>query len=307
MSGLRTARMPACPATPGRLFKRSGLLGGGLLLAAVLAAGASRADEGSPADPGVAPAAAGNGAAPMAEGEQRVVDLNEQGSRLYAAGDYRRAVELFIEAYAVGQDPNLLFNIASCYEGLGDIEAAIEKYHDFLDAPTADVEGRPRAERAIERLRLEAAAPVVVEPPPAPAPAPAPPVAAPVDSGGGDPAWVPWVGLGGGAALVALGTTFYLMGASDHAKVTDAGGYDDPNAVVAMTRSEADDLVRSGNTKKQIGVLTASAGGALAAGYLVWWWLHRPDAADAADAPEAASIDFGVSATTARVVWSGAF
>jgi hypothetical protein len=34
----------------------------------------------------------------------------------------------------VDEDSNLLFNIASCYEALGDIEAALEKYRVFLAA-----------------------------------------------------------------------------------------------------------------------------------------------------------------------------
>src|SRR5690606_3466468 len=40
-----------------------------------------------------------------------VTQLNEEGAALYAARDYRRAIEKFIQAYAIDADPNLLFNI----------------------------------------------------------------------------------------------------------------------------------------------------------------------------------------------------
>jgi hypothetical protein len=274
----------------------------GLLLASALSTGPALAESPGVEEPS-APVISAEALQPTTAGEQRVVELNEQGSRLYAAGDYRRAVELFIQAYAVDRDPNLLFNIASCYEGLGDIEAALEKYHAFLDAPNADAEGRPRAESAIERLRSEAAATAAVEPP-APTPPPVAAIGAPVDRGPGGARWVPWVGLGGGAALGVLGTSLYLMGAADHAKVTDADGYGDDTSVIAMTRAEAHDLVSSGNMKKRMGVVTASAGGALITGYVVWWLLHRPDAAGAS---EASSIDLGVTPSGTRLTWSGSF
>jgi tetratricopeptide (TPR) repeat protein len=231
-----------------------------------------------------------------ASGDARVEQLNDQGSALYAAGDYRRAVEHFIEAYAVDQDPNLLFNIASCYEGLGDVDAALEKYRAFLNAPDADPDGRPRAERAIARLS-EAASPTP-EPPLPPPSAPAPPASA-VEPG--PPSWAAWVGLGGGAALGVTGATLYLLGAADHADVTNTSGYGDAEAVVAMTRAEADDLVHSGNVKKSIGVGVAAAGGALLTGYLVWWLLDRaPD-------DTAPTVQLSVNDASAGLFLSGPF
>ncbi|HTV22205.1 MAG TPA: tetratricopeptide repeat protein, partial [Polyangiaceae bacterium] len=78
-----------------------------------------------------------------------VAQLNEEGAALYAARDYRRAIEKFIQAYAVDSDPNLLFNIARCYEELGEIDAAIEKYETFLKTPGADTRGRQRARESL--------------------------------------------------------------------------------------------------------------------------------------------------------------
>src|SRR5688500_15364231 len=84
---------------------------------------------------GSAPAIAAAQARPAAIGTQGstgVAQLNEEGAALYAARDYRRAIEKFIQAYAVDADPNLLFNIARCYEELGETDAAIEKYEVFV-------------------------------------------------------------------------------------------------------------------------------------------------------------------------------
>jgi tetratricopeptide (TPR) repeat protein len=267
----RATRTAACPSWAARLCGRVSLAA----LGVAIASGSALAAENSPV-PGPAPELP---AAPphAASSDQRVVQLNEEGSALYAAGNYRRAVELFIQAYAVDQDPNLLFNIGSCYEGLGDVEAALEKYRAFLDAPNADPDGRPRAERAIERLTQAAAQPAPeerpVEPPAPIAPAPAS-MASPPEAG--PPSWAGWVGLGGGAVLGATGVTLYILGAADHAEVTNTSGYGDAGDVVSLTRAEADDLVRSGDTKKAIGVAAAATGGALLTGYLVWWLLDPP-------------------------------
>lgn len=242
---------------------------------------------------------------PRVESE-RALALNEEGSALYAAGDYRRAAERFLQAFAVEEDPNLLFNIASCYEALGDIDAALEKYRAFLAAPDADPEGHSRAARAIARLtELESPPALAPEPPPAPvAPAPAR-VAVPADSSAGDAGWVPWVGLGGGVALGALGAVFYGMGAADHAEVTDAPGFDDREAVTGMTRGHADALVRSGDTKKAIGVASASAGAALIVGSVVWWLVDPMHRTSTPREVTALELTLNPSATELR--FSGAF
>lgn len=269
-----------------------------MALALVTSADAMAADE--PVLAAAEPASGPGVDTPQASGDQRVVQLNEEGSALYAAGDFRRAVELFIQAYAVDQDPNLLFNIASCYEGLGDVEAALEKYRAFLVAPNADPEGRPRAERAIERLTQPEASEVPNKQP-ADAPVPAPVAAAPSPAAAppsGPPSWAAWVGLGGGAALAAAGTTFYLLGAADHAEVTSASGYADSQAVVPMTREEADDLVRAGDTKKAVGVGALVTGGALLGGYLAWWLIDPPggdSTPDVAVAVDGSSASFSLA------------
>jgi tetratricopeptide (TPR) repeat protein len=237
-----------------------------------------------------------NSAAPATG--SNVAQLNEEGAALYAARDYRRAIEKFIQAYAVDTDPNLLFNIARCYEELGDVDAAIEKYETFLKTPGADTRGRQRARESLEALReaqkngdeaeapsTETEAAELSEPEMAAAPT--------ADADGNPSPVLPWVVLGGTALFAAVGTTFYLLGASDHGKVTDGRGYGDSNVVAAMTRREADDLVNSGDTKKLVGGINFGLAGALAATYVVL--LVSADEASPAEPVPGPSLGFSLS------------
>jgi len=216
----------------------------------------------------LAPAWAGEPQQP-ASASSSLEQLNEEGASLYAARDYRRAIEKFIQAYAIEPDPNLLFNIARCYEELGEVDAAVEKYEAFLKTPGADTRGQRRARESLAALRearagassAAAASPnaAVAEPVPAqPAPSEAP-----------TSQLVPWLTLGGSALFAAVGTTFYLLGASDHDDVTSTRGFDDGATVSEMTHREADDLVSSGDTKKLLGGISFGLAGALAATYVV--------------------------------------
>jgi tetratricopeptide (TPR) repeat protein len=205
-------------------------------------------------------------------GPSNVAQLNEEGAALYAARDYRRAIEKFIQAYAIDTDPNLLFNIARCYEELGEVEAAIEKYETFLKTPGADTRGRQRARESLAALRETRDGDAAAT---APTPRTASPaeVEATPDANGAEAAEegrvLSWLTLGGAGLFVVVGTTFYLLGASDHSKVTDARGYGDPNAVADITRREADDWVSSGDTKKLVGGVSFGLAGVLAATYVV--------------------------------------
>lgn len=85
-----------------------------------------------------------------------VQHMSEQGATYYQLRDYRRATELFQQAYGIDPDPNLVYNIARCYEALGDKQTAIEKYEIFISSPGADSKGRVRAQDAVRLLRTPA-------------------------------------------------------------------------------------------------------------------------------------------------------
>lgn len=210
------------------------------------------------------------------------MELNEEGARFFDEGSYRLAVERFIQAYALEKDSNLLFNIASCYERLGDSPAAVEKYREFLAAPDAAAEGRAPAEAAIQRLQAQA-----IERAPSPARAQAagaePPSFAMHDAppdGAEALGTLRWATLGTGVVLSSLGVAFYWMGSRDHERVTDAPGHADRRSVSRLSRAEAEELVDSGSSKKAVGVAGLALGGTLLAAYGAWtlWQTYEGEA-----------------------------
>jgi len=234
---------------------------------------------------------AGDGAEPGRAG--RAAELNEAGAKLYRERNYRQAIEKFIEAYAIDRDANLLFNIARCYEELGDNSGAIEKYTAYLNAPGADAAGRLRAEQSLRALRaLARAKTATASPPPIAAgsdasegsardrrstaeakPALDDTAAAPDAEGSSMQRTLAWSALGAGALVAGLGATVFYLGMRDHDRVTGSPGYGDPTAVNPMTLSEARALVDSGDWKKLAGGIALGVGGALlatSAALFVW-------------------------------------
>jgi tetratricopeptide (TPR) repeat protein len=254
-----------------------------------------------------ASASAAEGRAAASANQGNVAQLNEDGASLYASRDYRHAIEKFIQAYAVDGDPNLLFNIARCYEELGETDAAIEKYETFLKTPGADARGRQRARESLTALRE--AAETARKSPPASASHAANPTGQGADAAAADhadaargPSYWPWVVLGGSVVSAAVGTTFYMMGVSDHHEVTEAPGFDDPTAVAPITRPQAQDLVDSGDRKKMIGGIALGLAGALAATYVV---LLITD--DRPSANEGPSLALDVSPKGSSLTFQGSF
>ena len=216
----------------------------------------------------------------------RLTELNESGTKLYRERSYHRAIEKFIEAYAIDRDPNLLYNIARCYEELGDGRAAIEKYTAYLNAPGADAAGRLRAEQSLRALVAlqKHASTEANEPAASGEDTKRSAVAAPgrPAAGTGYRIWA-WSALGAGALVAGLGGGSFYLGVQDHQRVTSSPGYGNPQAVAPMTLSQARALVSSGDDKKVAGAIGLGLGGALlatAATLFVW---SRSDKGDGAD------------------------
>jgi len=100
----------------------------------------------------------------------------QSGVKLYNSGDYPGAIHEFTAAQAIAPADLNNYNLALCYDKLGDVDNGIKFYRAYLDkAPNAD----KRAEIEASIARLDAAR-VKVAPAPAPAPTPPPvPVPAP--------------------------------------------------------------------------------------------------------------------------------
>jgi hypothetical protein len=226
------------------------------------------------AQPSVARATEPPAAAADASSSTRIAELNEQGARAYGERNYRNAIEKFVEAYAIDHDPNLLFNLGRCYEKLGELDAAVEKYELFLATPGADTEGRIKAKISLgelSRLRERGEAQA--------APARPRAVASPDFSASTSPsshALLTWTAFGTGLVVAGVGATCYALGVRDHRQVTSSPSYGDTTLVHPMTRAEAQRYVDSGDTKKLVGGIGLGLGGALIAASVVLFVTGKP-------------------------------
>ncbi|MBI2894139.1 MAG: PEGA domain-containing protein [Deltaproteobacteria bacterium] len=82
--------------------------------------------------------------------EDEAARLFEEGTRLYNAGSYREAIDAFEAANAVLHAPANLYNLARCYEKLGEFRIALGHYERFLSDPTATE--RELVERRVAEL-----------------------------------------------------------------------------------------------------------------------------------------------------------
>jgi tetratricopeptide (TPR) repeat protein len=104
----------------------------------------------------------------------------ERGEKLYAATKFSDALGEYQQAFDAVPLAGFLFNIGQCYRNLGDYDAAVFSYRQYLKlAPAAanrdqveqlirELEAK-RDQRDTERLGLRKPPPPVEPPPPAPA------------------------------------------------------------------------------------------------------------------------------------------
>ncbi|MBW2735512.1 MAG: tetratricopeptide repeat protein [Deltaproteobacteria bacterium] len=236
-------------------------------------------------------------AAPIADPAAKAETLYLEGAALYRARHYQQAVRVFEGAYRVYPEPNLLYNMGRCYEALGRLKDAIERYERFLADNRSAPEGKKKARAKIAMLSQiltktsthggGSGGPVAskskgkgdptkvspVDPTPAPhrSPAQSP-------SRFGVSKWL--VGISA-LALTGAGAVVFWLGHNDHQEVQDAidaaGG-----GIVAMPQAEAVALVDDGDTKKLIGYALMGAGGAALITSVVLFALGGADEAPAA-------------------------
>ena len=100
--------------------------------------------------------------------KERAAELSAEATELFQKELYNSAVELFLKAYAV--DPQLVFiyNIAVCYERLGDSDNCVGYYEKYLEQHAAENEGKPPEDavdvrNTIAKCRLGAKVEVSIE------------------------------------------------------------------------------------------------------------------------------------------------
>lgn len=199
------------------------------------------------------------GAEPTAA--ERALQLSDEAVAFYNARDYRHAIEKYAAAYALDPDPNLLFNQGRCYEALGDLPAADERYREFLSKPNGDVIARKKANDFVARFAASGAG----KPKPA-STAQAPPPPRPAEASEPRGGTMRAVGLGlAGAGLVTAGAGayFFFKGRSDVNDVR-SGNYgraaEDPNAVSSLTEAEANQKIDDGKSRQTLGGILMGAG-----------------------------------------------
>lgn len=137
-----------------------------------------------------------------AEKEQLLKELNAKGRSSYKNEDYKGAIAAFKKAYDIEAVPNLLYNIAKCYEKLKDWDNAIKYYNEFIVSPDIKPETRKKTLARIDELRKIKALEEENKKNPKPIKKPEPT---------GPDHTVSYVLMGTGGVLVATGLVFGLL------------------------------------------------------------------------------------------------
>jgi tetratricopeptide (TPR) repeat protein len=182
----------------------------------------------------------------------------------YKAGEFEHAVELLRRAYDLYPEPLLLYNLARALEGMGDLQGAVLEYQRYLVA-APDVRDRGAIERRIAMMREQLAQrdqPHPPPPPPQPLPQGPPPASGqtterPVNT-------TPFVMMGVGVAAIIGGGAFGYMSAARH-----------DDAVKAPVQADAQRYQDRAETYALTANVMFVAGGAFAAGGLVWALINR--------------------------------
>lgn len=154
----------------------------------------------------------------------RIEALAQKAAARYEAKAYVEAVELYLEAYRLGEAAALLYNVAVIYDKqIKDPELAIQYYRRYISAPDADPAAASRATKRIQTLKAEQAkrdaarrkaelakAKARMTPPAAPATSVTTRAAPPPESN-----TAAWVITGVGVVALGVGAGFGVSAAAD--------------------------------------------------------------------------------------------
>ena len=88
----------------------------------------------------------------------RLRDLYARGQAAFDAGSYETAIETFEEAFAIADDPTLLFNISLCYDRLGNYEKSLEYLDRYAERAPQEEQAEIERRRSSLQARQERAA-----------------------------------------------------------------------------------------------------------------------------------------------------
>ena len=158
----------------------------------------------------------------------------ESGAQYLARSDYENALREFQAAYSLSKRPELLLNIATVYERMGDAQRAVDTLTRYL-TEKPDTAERATVESRIENLKKRVVTPTdagisqagaggssepaatIAEPAPVPTPAPVVPVTVSEEGPNRTLAFVV-LGIGGAAAIGAVVTGLVTKSKFDDAK-----------------------------------------------------------------------------------------
>lgn len=209
--------------------------------------------------------------------EAKAAKLFDQAEAEYQGGNFKKAIELLLEAQRLAPDAVLHYNLARAYEGLGELDPALASYRAYLEAdPSSKDRGAVEARiKTIEQLKADREA--KANPPPVPPPGqPDKPKPEPES-----PSAVPWViagigalGLGAGGVLGGLS----LMRTSEAEEPTTSG------EDVVTLQEEAQTFATGAN------ITFAISGAVLAAG-VIWGIVDVVSTTDGGDSPTSLRIE----------------
>ena len=174
---------------------------------------------------------------------QRAKDAFSRGQSHYDVGEFNEAREAFQLSFDAFPHFRTIFNLALCEEKLGNVAAAVELYHRYLNW-SGDVPARDDVEKKLEKLQALL--------PPEPEPEPEPSPTSEVEKG--PDLIVPgWITLGSGAAVTILGGVMLGLAASKKGEIEDVQD-------VAYDPDKHDQMIADGERYEDIGWLVGGIG-----------------------------------------------
>jgi tetratricopeptide (TPR) repeat protein len=89
--------------------------------------------------------------------DKQAKKLFEEGTAFFNEGKYAQAVIKFHDSYDLSHQSELLYNIAVCYEKMGQLSKASEYYGRYLDAKDEEDEESEKVKKKIEKLKKKEA------------------------------------------------------------------------------------------------------------------------------------------------------